>query len=924
MRRVLSFLIAFAAVASACSSTPSAPQSRETAALRTNPYFPGSYTGAVFPGNYLGPNATGLTQDGLVVFEGDSNDVGLGSTDHMDNGLGIQSAYAGATERHYYATSITDPMVWVDVARRDLQPYDGTPGNASVGPQLSFGRYARQYGGFSSTVAISTFAAYGAKADHFKPTSTSPSNPKNLEGQLFDFIDSEQTSTGKQLGVLIWALGTNDAGDNTATANFAANLAAEDADLRARYGNRYLFVIVKINSNMTGAGTLANRNTIRAAVDAFVAAHPTNSIAITPDRIPVSNSAIHYVADEQISLGNMIAEAVSEKLRPGRNWNYNGATLTAPIVQSNNEPTARSSTSTGDLTVRGPAREQVGDWDFLIVGQGQSAVAPALTSAAGFTAVSGAQGVSTASGNNQYLYLYERQVAQAGLNANDGTRLADPIITDNNTTKQALIFSVRGAYQPGAYSSAVEAVRLTPSNASTTSVSATGTTTLGANRLVLHLETGFSSSANAGSSWADATLAGFALLRDSTDDTNETSAIASGTLAAAGATGTVTGTRAAATLMEDIVLSIKPALAGGETELTAALTDGTDPITGGQNETYTVAVTNATSTAASSVSVAVTLDASLTYVSASGTGWSCGRVGQVVTCTAASLAAGAAPSISVVATTATSASTITTTAAITSSNASTVNLSQSTTVQVTASKDATSNIYVPVSTTEWSNLSVHGVPSFQWGCQDASGSLVADFGGLNLPIGGSGQLYQQTVTGWTRKGVGTPDNGTTDWVSSNASLPDAGTTSVAVQAYYVPPASNPAGNRRIFAYGTTTTFGARVSTAGKLIFDVGTNNTTGTVTWTGTPSMVLRILFDRTNSRAILYATSLDGTKNEKLSVTLPGTLPTGKQIVVGGAGAAAAGTYFFVDILSGAAAEQSDANTKADWQALGWTVGWS
>lgn len=66
---------------------------------------------------------------------------------------------------------------------------------------------------------------------------------------------------------------------------------------------------------------------------------------------------------------------------------------------------------------------------------------------------------------------------------------------------------------------------------------------------------------------------------------------------------------------------------------------GTRPIT------YNINVSNAGPTAASNVTVSDTLPAGAVFVSATGTGWTCGNALNVVTCTRPSLAVGAAPTI---------------------------------------------------------------------------------------------------------------------------------------------------------------------------------------------------------------------------------------------------------------------------------------
>jgi uncharacterized repeat protein (TIGR01451 family) len=71
------------------------------------------------------------------------------------------------------------------------------------------------------------------------------------------------------------------------------------------------------------------------------------------------------------------------------------------------------------------------------------------------------------------------------------------------------------------------------------------------------------------------------------------------------------------------------------------------PIAYGSNPiTYTLAVTNNGLSQANTVSVSDTLPAGATFVSASGTGWTCNQAAGVVTCTVPTLPVGAAPVIS--------------------------------------------------------------------------------------------------------------------------------------------------------------------------------------------------------------------------------------------------------------------------------------
>src|SRR5438128_2704111 len=77
--------------------------------------------------------------------------------------------------------------------------------------------------------------------------------------------------------------------------------------------------------------------------------------------------------------------------------------------------------------------------------------------------------------------------------------------------------------------------------------------------------------------------------------------------------------------------------------------DSPDPVIAGNNLTYTLSVSNAGPSNAASLSVTDTLPAGTSFVSASGTGWTCTGT-ATVTCTRASLAVASAPDITVVVT----------------------------------------------------------------------------------------------------------------------------------------------------------------------------------------------------------------------------------------------------------------------------------
>ena len=102
-------------------------------------------------------------------------------------------------------------------------------------------------------------------------------------------------------------------------------------------------------------------------------------------------------------------------------------------------------------------------------------------------------------------------------------------------------------------------------------------------------------------------------------------------------------------------------------DLSVTTSETPDPVRIGTNLTYTLSVANDGPTPAAALAVVDTLPANTVFVSAAGTGWTCGHAGQVVTCTMPSLGtASSAPAISIVATAPATAGNITNTATVSS------------------------------------------------------------------------------------------------------------------------------------------------------------------------------------------------------------------------------------------------------------------
>lgn len=100
-----------------------------------------------------------------------------------------------------------------------------------------------------------------------------------------------------------------------------------------------------------------------------------------------------------------------------------------------------------------------------------------------------------------------------------------------------------------------------------------------------------------------------------------------------------------------------------------------------------------------------------------------------------------------------------------------------------APTDGPDSVYVPTATAHWTNLGLP-IPTRFWTCQETSGNLVDIVAGLTLVPTATTPLYNQTVTGWTSKFVGTADS-TSDQAfrTSDASLNMGTGVSAAVLVY---------------------------------------------------------------------------------------------------------------------------------------------
>lgn len=241
---------------------------------------------------------------------------------------------------------------------------------------------------------------------------------------------------------------------------------------------------------------------------------------------------------------------------------------------------------------------------------------------------------------------------------------------------------------------------------------------------------------------------------------------------------------------------------------------------------------------------------------------------------------------------------------------------------ITWATDATSGKGVPASATDWNaamaaaNISSGG-PSGLWSFQQASGNGTDLIGSFTLAAATTPN-FNQTITGWTRKGITFDDGSGDGFTNADAGLPDLSSQSQMILLYVRMPVAAPAVARSIISIGGAGSRAlARITTTPRWQCDSVAFNTTGVANPCdgAVHPVVLRV--NRTAQEQDLF------TDVEKVSPTFSIAL-TGKGLLIGNGGSlAAACSVLYGASFHGAAAELTDAQVKTLLQTLGWTVAW-
>ena len=220
-------------------------------------------------------------------------------------------------------------------------------------------------------------------------------------------------------------------------------------------------------------------------------------------------------------------------------------------------------------------------------------------------------------------------------------------------------------------------------------------------------------------------------------------------------------------------------------------------------------------------------------------------------------------------------------------------------------RDATSGWYVPASATEWGYL-LEGTgianPGNLWLSQESSGSLADSIGSASLAPS-TNPLYQQTVSGWSRKAVGANDgNGGQGFITG--SVGDIGTTSGLLLSF-VAITQTPAGERSVLGLGASVSHRYAAVTTSPVYKATGLGGS-GSATGTqnpGTGVHIVALQVDRTHSKTTTFTD-----QGDVLTPTWTDPWLSSDLLVVGDASVGSAPSRYLYSVFwSGTGAEMSE-----------------
>jgi hypothetical protein len=379
-----------------------------------------------------------------------------------------------------YATASSEPLTMVDLGTTDLRAHNvGSP--PGYGFEFSFGQAIFDLVNGVGTTATAgnkpwllVFGISGVELKQLLPASTYGQASTAFGGlNAYNFWKARTqallAASGRKLGgIILGSLGGNDASNSPDANAVAANMVTLATQIRSDFGPQVAIVWLKLHS---GAAVPFN-STVRAQQVTGCSLIP-NCRLLVIDSYPLLSDNLHWGADPVWDMGLQQVEAIRQMRGiPAR-------VVTQPTIVGYGTPDYNK--AAGALAPRGYPRSKHGDIELLGVASLKLTGSPTtIPTPAGWTSLGNSS--QTVSGETQEFALFIRNVTQSDLDANGGLPPAVSITTGNDEN-YAVRITIRGPSLFPTIDGSVISYAATAFG--TGGVNAGGTTTTGANDLVL-------------------------------------------------------------------------------------------------------------------------------------------------------------------------------------------------------------------------------------------------------------------------------------------------------------------------------------------------------------------------------------------------------------------------------------------------------
>lgn len=231
---------------------------------------------------------------------------------------------------------------------------------------------------------------------------------------------------------------------------------------------------------------------------------------------------------------------------------------------------------------------------------------------------------------------------------------------------------------------------------------------------------------------------------------------------------------------------------------------------------------------------------------------------------------------------------------------------------IDATRDALSGIFMPADAGEWAELGLTAPDSLYIPEGVASGDLPDLIGGLTFAKTGTWS-YNQSVTGWSSRGVKGREGQAGDYFAVNDSNPSLVST---LYLLYLAPGT--AGStRNIVDIGSSTEESLNINAANKFVVKSGVNTAISSAAFTPGTGTATVLKHDRSISKLKGY------TLDEILIPTYSAPGSSVDHYIGAGFAECSDSTYLYIARWKGVAAEMSDATIRIMLRTLGHTVTW-